>query len=154
MPFVVGVAFKRVANRTVRPRNARAEGFRPRRRRDQSRGLEVGTVRVTPREVLETELQAPLKKVVRLAEQRDLEQELRNKEKARASMKLCSERVRHLELPMRVLQAEYNFDTTQITIYFSAESRVDFRELVKDLAGHLRCKVQLHQVGARDQAKF
>jgi cell fate regulator YaaT (PSP1 superfamily) len=154
MPFVVGVAFKRVAKSYwFDPGTHELNDF-DRVIVETTRGLEIGTVRVTPREVLEHELQAPLKKVVRAAEQRDLEQESRNKEKARASMKLCAERVRSLELPMRVLQAEYNFDTTQITVYFSAESRVDFRELVKDLAGHLRCKVQLHQVGARDQAKM
>ena len=154
MPNVVGVAFKRVAKSYwFNPGTLVLKDF-DRVVVDTTRGLEIGTVRVTPREVVESELQAPLKQVLRLAEQRDLEQEARNKERARSSMKVCAERVRSLNLPMRVLQAEYSFDGTQITVYFSAESRVDFRDLVKDLAGHLRCKVQLHQVGARDQAKM
>ncbi len=154
MPQVVGVAFKRVAKSYWFDPGTFALNDFDRVVVDTTRGLEIGTVRVTPREVLEAELQAPLKKVIRVAEPRDLEQEARNKEKARQSMKLCSERVRYLELSMRVLQAEYNFDSSQITVYFSAESRVDFRDLVKDLAANLRCKVQLHQVGARDQAKM
>jgi cell fate regulator YaaT (PSP1 superfamily) len=154
MPRVVGVAFKRVAKSYWFDPGTYALKDFDRVVVETTRGLEIGTVRVTPRDVVESELQAPLKKVIRFAEPRDMEQEARNKEKARASMKLCAERVRHLNLPMRVLQAEYNFDGTQITVYFSAESRVDFRELVKDLAGILRCKVQLHQVGARDQAKM
>src|SRR5205814_5640697 len=62
--------------------------------------------------------------------------------------------VKRHELPMKLLQAEYNFEATQVTIYFAAEARVDFRELVRDVAGRLRTKVQLHQVGARDQAKM
>lgn len=154
MPYVVGVAFKRVAKSYWFDPGTHVLNDFDRVVVETTLGLEVGTVRVTPREVLQSELLAPLKAVIRLAEQRDLEQEARNKEKARAAMKLCAERVRYLNLPMRVLQAEYTFDTTQVTVYFSAESRVDFRDLVKDLAGHLRCKVQLHQVGARDQAKM
>jgi cell fate regulator YaaT (PSP1 superfamily) len=154
MPHVVGVAFKRVAKSYwFDPGKLELKDF-DRVIVDTTRGLEIGTVRVTPREIVDSELQAPLKGVVRVAEQRDLEQETRNKEKARQSKKLCSERVQALGLQMRVLQTEYNFDSTQITVYFSAESRVDFRELVKDLASALRCKVQLHQVGARDQAKM
>src|SRR5438105_486853 len=114
MPQVVGVAFKRVAKSYwFDPGTLNLKDF-DRVVVETTRGLEIGTVRVTPREVLETELQAPLKRVIRPAEPRDLEQEARNKEKARQSMKLCAERVRSLELPMRVLQAEYNFDSTQI----------------------------------------
>jgi cell fate regulator YaaT (PSP1 superfamily) len=154
MPQVVGIAFKRVAKSYwFDPGTLNLKDF-DRVVVETTRGMEIGTVRVTPREVAEDDLQAPLKRVVRMAEERDLEQEKRNREKARQSMALCKERIASLELPMRILQTEYNFDSTQITIYFSAESRVDFRELVKDIAGHLRCKVQLHQVGARDQAKM
>jgi cell fate regulator YaaT (PSP1 superfamily) len=154
MPQVVGVAFKRVAKSYwFDPGDHSLKDF-DRVIVETTRGLEIGTVRVTVRTVSEEELQAPLKNVLRLAEESDLEQEARNKEKARQAMKLCAERVRRFELPMKVLQAEYSFDSSQITVYFSAESRIDFRELVKDLAGQLRCKVQLHQVGARDQAKM
>lgn len=154
MPHAVGVAFKRVAKSYwFDPGDLSLNDF-DRVIVETTRGLEIGTVRVTPREIVESELQAPLKRVLRMAEPRDMEQEARNKEKARGAMRLCAERVRHLGLPMRVLQAEYCFDASQVTIYFNAENRVDFRELVKDVASQLRCKVQLHQVGARDQAKM
>lgn len=154
MPFAVGVAFKRVA---------RSYWFDPgtlelkdmdRVIVETARGLEIGTVRVTARLVPEEELQAPLKRVVRLADANDLEQEARNKERAREAMHIAIDRIKYHELPMKVIQAEYTFDGSQVTIYFAAENRVDFRELVKDLAGRLRCKVQLYQIGARDQAKM
>jgi len=154
MPVAVGVAFKRVA---------RSYWFDPgpltlkdmdRVIVETARGMEIGTVRITAREVPEYELQAPLKRVLRMAEPQDMEQEARNREKARQALAICVERIKHHQLPMKPIQAEYNFEGTQVTIYFAAENRVDFRELVKDLGGALRCKVQLHQVGARDQAKM
>jgi cell fate regulator YaaT (PSP1 superfamily) len=154
MPLAVGVAFKRVAKSYwFDPGDLTLQDF-DRVIVETARGMEIGTVRVTPREVQESDLQASLKRVVRMADQRDLDQEARNKERAKNAMKICAERVRHHALPMRVLMAEYNFDASQVTVYFSAETRIDFRELVKDVAGQLRCKVQLHQVGARDQAKM
>ena len=154
MPRVVGVAFKRVS---------RSYWFDPcelelndmdRVVVETTRGLEIGTVRVAPREVSESDLQAPLKRVLRMAGERDFEQEEQNRELARKAMSLCRDRVQHHALPMKLIQAEYNFECSQVTIYFAADNRVDFRELVKDVGGQLRCKVQLHQIGARDQAKM
>jgi cell fate regulator YaaT (PSP1 superfamily) len=154
MPQAVGVAFKRVAKSYwFDPGDLSLKDF-DRVIVETARGLEIGTVRVTPRDVPEAELQASLKRVVRMADQRDLDQETRNKERAKQAAGVCAERVKHHGLPMRVLMAEFNFDASQVTVYFSAETRIDFRELVKDVAGQLRCKVQLHQVGARDQAKM
>jgi cell fate regulator YaaT (PSP1 superfamily) len=92
--------------------------------------------------------------VVRLAADTDFDQEKRNKEKARAALTICQQYVTELNLPMKLLQAEYCFDGSQVTIYFTADCRVDFRDLVRDVASNLRCKVQLHQVGARDQARM
>ena len=154
MPLCIGIAFKRVA---------RSYWFDPgdlelneddRVVVETTRGMELGLVKITSRQIPDHEIQAPLKHVLRLATDRDLDQERKNREKARQSLLLCAERVRHHELPMKLLQAEYSFDGTQVTVYFAAEARVDFRELVRDVAGQLRCKVQLHQVGARDQAKM
>lgn len=154
MPTAVGVAFKRVAKSYWFDPGTLELKDMDRVIVETARGLEIGTVRVTARAVPEEELQAPLKRVVRQADERDLEQEARNKERAREAMKIAIERIKHYELPMKVIQAEYTFDGSQVTIYFAAENRVDFRELVKDLAGRLRCKVQLYQIGARDQAKM
>jgi cell fate regulator YaaT (PSP1 superfamily) len=154
MPVCVGVAFKRVA---------RSYWFDPKgldlkeEERvivETTRGLELGHVKITARNIPDAEIQSPLKQVVRRAEERDLEQEKRNRQKAKNALTTCQERVKRHGLAMRLLAAEYSFDGAQVTIYFSAESRVDFRELVRDVAGLLKCKVQLHQVGARDQAKL
>jgi cell fate regulator YaaT (PSP1 superfamily) len=154
MPLAVGVAFKRVAKSYwFDPGTLELKEF-DRVIVETVRGVEIGTVRITARNAPDSEIQSPLKRVLRLAEPRDLEQEQRNTERAKQARLLCIERVRHHQLPMKVLQAEYTFEGNQVTIYFAAENRVDFRELVKDLAGQLRCKVQLYQVGARDQAKM
>jgi len=154
MPIAVGVAFKRVAKSYWFDPGTLELNDMDRVIVETARGIEIGTVRITAREVPESELQAPLKRVLRLATEADRQVEERNRELARRAQSLCIQSVRRLGLPMKVIQAEYTFDAGQVTIYFAAENRVDFRELVRDLAGQLRCKVQLHQVGARDQAKM
>ncbi len=154
MPLCVGVAFKRVAKSYwFDPAGLELEE-EERVVVETTRGVELGTVKISAREIVPDEIQAPLKRVLRRAEALDLEQERRNRQKAKQALALCAERVKWHSLPMKLLQAEYNFDGSQVTIYFAAESRVDFRELVRDVAGQLRCKVQLHQVGARDQSKM
>jgi len=154
MPLCVGVAFKRVA---------KAYWFDPqdldldeedRVIVETTRGTEIGTVKIGPRMIVEDEIQGPLKRVVRKALAADLIQERQNREKARRAMAICVERVAALRLPMKLLQAEYSFDGLQVTVYFAADARVDFRELVRDVAAQLRCKVQLHQVGPRDVSKM
>src|SRR5579884_3430676 len=154
MALCVGVAFKRVAKSYWFDPGALDLQEEDRVVVETTRGTELGTVKISPRQVVDHEIQAPLKRVLRLAQRTDLEQERRNREKAKHALAICLDRVKAHGLPMKLLQAEYNFDTTQVTIYFAAETRVDFRELVRDVAGQLRCKVQLHQVGARDQAKM
>lgn len=154
MPRVVGVAFKRVAKSYWFDPGESDFQDMERVIVETTRGNEIGTVRVTPREVPEDELQAPLKRVVRTAGPEDVAQEARNRERAKHALSTCAERVRYHALPMKLIQAEYNFDATQITVYFTADNRIDFRDLVKDVATSLRAKVQLHQVGARDQAKM
>ena len=154
MPLVVGVAFKRVAKSYWFDPNNLDLAEMDRVIVETTRGVEIGTVRVSPRVIGEEELQAPLKRVLRKADEADLQQEEHNKGLAQHALTITAERVRHHNLPMKLLQAEYTFDASQVTIYFAAENRVDFRELVKDLAGLLHCRVMLHQVGARDQAKM
>ena len=154
MPVCVGIAFKRVAKSYwFDPGDLELEE-NDRVVVETTRGLELGLVKIAPREIVSDELQSPLKNVLRLAEDIDLEQERQNRIKARQALTLCQEKVKDHNLTMKLLQAEFNFDSSQITIYFAAEARVDFRELVRDVAAQLRCKVQLHQVGARDQAKM
>ncbi|MEP6754449.1 MAG: regulatory iron-sulfur-containing complex subunit RicT [Chthonomonadales bacterium] len=154
MPEAVGVAFKRVARSYWFDPGAMDFKDFDRVLVETTRGVELGTVRVTKREVPETEIEAPLKPVLRMADQKDIDQEVKNKEKAKAALALCKEKAAELELPMRLVAAEYTFDGSQVTAYFSAEKRVDFRGLVKVVAAQLRCKVQFHQLAARDQAKM
>jgi cell fate regulator YaaT (PSP1 superfamily) len=154
MPVCVGVAFKRVAKSYWFDPDDLVLEEGDRVVVETTRGLELGVVKIAPHDVVGDEIQAPLKRVLRLAEDRDLDQERQNRIRARQSLTLCQEKVRSHNLPMKLLQAEYNFDGSQVTVYFAAEARVDFRDLVRDVAAQLRCKVQLHQVGARDQAKM
>ena len=154
MPQCVGVAFKRVAKSYWFDPDGLDLDEEERVIVETTRGPEIGVVKIGPRLVVDDEIQGSLKKVIRKADASDLIQERQNREKAKRAMAICVERVGALRLPMKLLQAEYNFDGTQVTVYFAADARVDFRELVRDVAAQLRCKVQLHQVGPRDQAKM
>src|SRR5690606_8789720 len=98
------------------------------------KGIEMGVVAIEPREVPEEDLVLPLKNVLRLATEEDLEIERNNEEKARQAMEIAAEKIARHGLEMRLVDAEYTFDGSRVTIYFTADGRVDFRELVKDLA--------------------
>jgi len=154
MPLVVGVTFRRVG---------KVYYFDPGELTlhegdfviaETARGVEFGEVMLEPREVTDDELVAPLKKVVRLATGNDLEREASNREKERNAFETCERKIVEHGLAMKLLEAECAFDGSQITFSFSAEGRVDFRELVKDVASALKTKVQLHQIGVRDEAKL
>jgi len=119
-----------------------------------ARGIEFGEVMCEPKEVHEDELVAQLKKIVRKATIEDFEREESNRQKEKDAFDICQEKINAHGLPMKLIDVEYCFDGSQIVFYFSADSRVDFRELVKDLAGMFKTKVQLHQVGVRDEAKL
>lgn len=121
---------------------------------ETARGIEFGEVMIEPREIPESELVAPLKKVIRLANGNDLERAAVNRESEKEAFYICSRKIAEHNLPMKLLEAEFSFDGTMITFCFSAEGRVDFRELVKDLGVTLKTKVQLHQIGVRDEAKL
>jgi len=119
-----------------------------------TRGLELGYVIIAPRQVLVNEVTTPLKPVVRKAEPEDIRcaQELEEKEKE--ALTECGKLSAKLNLSMKLLSAEYNLDGNRLTFYFSAEERVDFRELVRELTNRFKVRVELRQVGPRDQAKF
>ena len=154
MPICVGVAFKRVAKSYWFDPDGMDIDEDDRVIVETTRGPEIGTVKIAARSIVDDEIQGPLKRVLRKAGAADLIQERQNREKARRAMAICMERVASLRLPMKLLQTEYSFDGTQVTVYFAADARVDFRELVREVAAQLRCKVQLHQVGPRDQSKM
>lgn len=154
MPIAVGIAFKRVA---------RSYWFDPAGYElkewdkvivETTRGQEMGTVRIPPREVAEEDLQAPLKPILRPATPEDLEQYKENLYMAKEAIGICREKIAKHGLPMKLVHCEYAFDRSQLTFYFVAENRVDFRELVRDLAATFRTRIQLLQIGPRDQAKM
>ena len=154
MPLVVGVSFRRVG---------KVYYFDPGELRLQegdfviaetARGVEIGEVVIEPREVPDEELVAPLKRVSRVATVEDTDREASNRGREKRAFEVCERKVAEHGLPMKLLDAECAFDGSQITFSFSAEGRIDFRELVKDVAGALKTKVQLHQIGVRDEAKL
>jgi len=121
---------------------------------ETSRGLEVGWVVIAPKQVLASEVTKSLKPVVRKAEPEDIERAHEFESKASEALQECSRLVVKLNLPMKMISAEYNLDGSHLTFYFSADERVDFRELVKELTGILKTRVELRQIGPRDESKL
>ena len=120
---------------------------------ETSRGIEYGRVVCDPREVPEKDVVAPLKPVLRMATQRDDEQAAANKLKEEEAFKKCRQMIFDHELDMKLIDAEYTFDNNKILFYFTADGRVDFRDLVKDLAAVFKTRIELRQVGVRDETK-
>lgn len=121
---------------------------------ETARGIEFGTVVSAPREVEDDKVIQPLKPVLRIANQRDLDQEAANKEKEKEAFKICLEKIRKHGLEMKLIDAEYTFDNNKVLFYFTADGRIDFRELVKDLAGVFKTRIELRQIGVRDETKI
>lgn len=121
---------------------------------ETARGVEYGTVVGSPREVEDDKVVQPLKPVLRVATERDDEQEAGNKAKEKEAFKICQEKIRKHGLEMKLIDAEYTFDNNKVLFYFTADGRVDFRELVKDLAGVFKTRIELRQIGVRDEAKM
>jgi cell fate regulator YaaT (PSP1 superfamily) len=121
---------------------------------ETSHGQELGKVVITPEQVIFSEITEQLKPVVRKAEADDIAKAQRQQEKAKNAVVKCRELVEKLSLPMKPISAQYNLDGSHLTIFFSAEKRVDFRELVRELSRNLKTRVELRQVGARDEAKL
>jgi len=119
-----------------------------------TRGLELGYVIIAPRQVLVNEVTTPLKPVVRKAEPEDIRRAQELEEKEKEALTECGKLSAKLNLSMKLLSAEYNLDGNRLTFYFSAEERVDCRELVRELTNRFKVRVELRQVGPRDQAKF
>ncbi len=121
---------------------------------ETSRGVECGQVVLANREVGEEAVVSPLKPVMRLATARDLEIVEENKVKEKEAFQLCQEKIAKHKLVMKLVDVEYTFDNNKILFYFTADGRVDFRELVKDLAAVFRTRIELRQIGVRDESKM
>lgn len=121
---------------------------------ETARGIEYGTVVGAPREVEDDKVIQPLKPVLRIANEKDKEQEAANKIKEKEAFKICLEKIRKHELDMKLIDAEYTFDNNKVLFYFTADGRIDFRELVKDLASVFKTRIELRQIGVRDETKI
>jgi len=119
-----------------------------------TRGLELGYVVIAPKQVLVNEVTMPLKPVVRKAEAEDIKHARELKEREEEALIECGKLIAELNLPMKLLSAEYNLEVSRLTFYFNAEERVDFRELVRELTKRFKVRVELRQVGPRDEAKL
>jgi cell fate regulator YaaT (PSP1 superfamily) len=121
---------------------------------ETARGIEFGEIVIEPKDITEEELVAPLKPIVRIASAEDLEKEASNRDREKNALEVCEQKVAQHNLPMKLLEAEISFDNSLITFSFSADGRIDFRELVKDVASALKARIQLHQIGVRDEARL
>ena len=121
---------------------------------ETARGVEYGTVVLPNMEVEDGKVTQPLKNVIRKATSDDDEREKRNREKEKNAYRICQEKIIKHGLEMKLINAEYTFDNNKVLFYFTADGRVDFRELVKDLAGVFRTRIELRQVGVRDETKI
>ncbi|MBE5996067.1 MAG: hypothetical protein E7240_01775 [Lachnospiraceae bacterium] len=121
---------------------------------ETARGLEYGRVVLPMRDIPEEEIKQPLKEVIRIATKEDDLHERENREKEEEAYSVCQRKIREHELEMKLVAAEYTFDNSKLTFYFTADGRVDFRELVKDLAAIFRTRIELRQIGVRDETKI
>lgn len=121
---------------------------------ETARGLEFGTVTMEITEIKEEEITQPLKKIVRIADEDDIKRHDENEKKKEKALKQCQEKIDKHGLEMKLIDVEYTFDNNKIIFYFTADGRVDFRELVKDLAGVFKMRIELRQIGVRDEAKM
>lgn len=121
---------------------------------ETSRGIECGIVSEANHTVADSKIVAPLKKVVRIANEKDISRMESNRKKEGEAFKICEELVASHGLDMRLTQVEYSFDGSKILFYFTSEGRVDFRELVKDLAAKFHTRIELRQIGVRDEARM
>ena len=121
---------------------------------ETARGVEFGTVMIAPKEVSEETVVQPLKPVIRIATAADEKTEEKNKEKEKEAFRICQEKIAKHKLEMKLVEAEYTVDNNKLLFYFTADGRIDFRELVKDLAAVFRTRIELRQIGVRDETKI
>ena len=121
---------------------------------DTARGVEIGTVKVANKMIPSSEIVPPLKKIIRPATAEDIEKDMKNHQAEMDAAIICKKKIAQHGLEMSLVAVEYTFDNSKLIFYFTCESRVDFRELVKDLASTFRTRIELRQIGIRDEAKM
>ena len=121
---------------------------------ETARGVEYGKVVLAPKDVADDQVVHPLKEVIRVATKEDDEREQYNREREKDAFKICQKKIREHGLEMKLIDAEYTFDNNKVLFYFTADGRIDFRELVKDLAAVFKTRIELRQIGVRDETKL
>ena len=154
MPEVIGVRFKKVGKVYYFDPDGTTVKNGQQVIVETSRGVECGEVVMPNRDMPEENITAPLKKLLRIANASDLKTLEENEKFEKDAFKICEEKIRKHNLEMKLVTAEYTFDHSKLLFYFSADGRVDFRELVKDLASVFRVRIELRQIGVRDEAKM
>ncbi len=154
MPKIVGVRFKRASRIYYFDPGEMELGLDDNVIVETARGSEIGRVVISPTQVLEEQVVEPLRPVLRRAETSDLEMHEEFRDREEQAFEKARERIAQRGLPMKLVRAEYNYDGSRLTFYFIAEGRVDFRQLVRDLASTFHTRIELRQIGVRDQAKM
>lgn len=121
---------------------------------ETARGIEFGECAVGIKEIKEEEIVSPLKNVIRIADEKDINKHKENKDKEEKALDICLKKIQEHKLDMKLIDVEYTFDNNKVIFYFTADGRVDFRELVKDLATIFKTRIELRQIGVRDEAKM
>lgn len=121
---------------------------------ETARGIEFGECVIGIKEISESDIVAPLKSVLRIATNEDIDKHFKNKEKEKDAFEICLKKIQEHGLTMKLIDVEYTFDNNKVIFYFTADGRVDFRELVKDLATIFKTRIELRQIGVRDEAKM
>ena len=121
---------------------------------ETARGVEYGTVVMSPMQIEDEKIPQPLKGIMRMADENDTARENENLRKEQEAYRICKEKIAERELDMKLIRAEYTFDNSKVLFYFTADGRIDFRELVKDLAGIFKTRIELRQIGVRDETKI
>lgn len=154
MTEVIGVRFKQVGKIYYFSPNGEQMPVGEKVIVETARGIECGEVAISNREVDDEGIVKPLKAVIRIANKEDLKHIEENKIKEKKAFKICLEKIAKHKLDMKLVNVEYTFDNNKILFYFTADGRVDFRELVKDLASVFKTRIELRQIGVRDEAKM
>ena len=154
MPTVVGIRFKKACKIYYFDPAASGVAKGDHAIVETARGVEYGEVVIGPREVDESSIVPPLKPVMRKATAEDDLKLAENKIREKEAFNICLRKIKNHELPMRLIDVEFTFDVNKIIFYFTADGRIDFRELVKDLASVFRTRIELRQIGVRDEAKM
>ncbi|HIS76895.1 MAG TPA: stage 0 sporulation family protein [Candidatus Merdivicinus excrementipullorum] len=154
MTEIIGVRFSNTGKTYYFSPNGKTAPVGQRVIVETARGVECGTVTIANQMVEDDRIVAPLKSIIRVATEKDLEQLSENARKEKEAFRVCQEKIARHKLQMNLVDVEYTFDNNKILFYFTADGRIDFRELVKDLASVFRTRIELRQIGVRDEAKM